>query len=255
MQEDTEKTFQKILEEAENDPNILAFWLDGSRGKGIIVHAESDYDCEMIVKDEVLSEYKDRYEKIGDPMIELGVETFDEFKNRVAWGSDTAWQRYCYVGIISPLVDKTGAVQKFFNEKAAIPESEKNKFIGEALDAYINQVHRSLKCFNLGLTTGARLEASESILPLLNVVFAIHGRIRPYYKYYEWELKNHPLNKLSIPGNEFTKLILSILENSSINAQQAILKEMEIVTRKEGYGAIWDSWGNQKIEWMKTYRG
>ena len=49
---------------------FFAFWLDGSRGKGIIKHAESDYDCMMIVKDETLVEYKTGYEKIGNPAFE-----------------------------------------------------------------------------------------------------------------------------------------------------------------------------------------
>jgi hypothetical protein len=250
---DAEKIFSKILKEAEDDPNILAFWLGGSRGKGIITHNESDYDCTMIVKDEVLQEYKDRYEKIGDPMVDLGVLALDEFKNGAAWGSDSAWQRYAYVEIKPALVDKTGEIQKIFNEKAGIPEIERERFIGRALDYYINEVYRSLKCFYVGQVAGARLEAAESVLPLLNIVFAIHGRLRPYYKYYEWELKNYPLTKLNISGEEFTKQVMVILESADIETQKKLLLEMETVTRKEGYGEVWDSWGAM-LAWMKNFK-
>ena len=250
---EAEKIFNRVLDEAKSDQNILAFWLDGSRGKGIIEHAESDYDCTMIVKDEVLAEYKERYEKIGNPAFELGVMTLDEFKNLAVWGSDTAWQSYNYVGLKTPLVDKTGQVQKLFEDKATILPSEIKKFISDALDYYINEVYRSLKCFRDGQIVGARLEASESVLPLLNTIFALHGRLRPYYKYYEWELKNFPLVKLGISGEEFTKMIFTILESADIKNQQKLLREIESVTRKEGYGQVWDSWGD-KIEWMNNFK-
>jgi hypothetical protein len=247
-----DKLFNKVLEEAKNDPNILAFWLDGSRGKGIIKHAESDYDCMMIVADGALNEYKSRYEKIGNPVFELGIMTLNEFEKFAAWDSDMFWYRYNYVGIKPPLVDKTGQIKGLFDEKANIPENVKRKFVSDALDYYINEVYRSLKCFRDGQIVGARLEASESILPLLNTVFAIHGRLRPYYKYYEWELKNYPLNKLSISGAEFTKQILIILESADIKVQQKLLMEIENITRKEGYGDVWDSWGD-KIDWMRRF--
>jgi len=245
------KLFEKTTQEAQNDPNIVAFWLDGSRGKGIMSHAESDYDCMMIVKEEVLSEYKERYEKI-DPAIELGVMTLEEFKDFAAWESDMNWYRYNYVWLKLPLVDKTGQIQGMIKEKATIPEDKRRKFISEELDAYINQVYRSLKCFRDGQNVGARLEASESIMPLIKLIFAIHGRLRPYYKYYEWELKNQPLNKLSISGEEFTNMMMAILESADAGTQKRLLNEIEMVTRKEGYGEVWDSWGD-KLDWMKNF--
>lgn len=52
----TEILFDQIVQDAFNGPNILAFWLDGSRGKGVITR-DSDYDCTMIVRDEVLDAY------------------------------------------------------------------------------------------------------------------------------------------------------------------------------------------------------
>ncbi len=123
--QEAKKIFDRVLENAKSDSNILAFWLDGSRGKGIIEHAESDYDCTMIVEDKALADYKTRYENMGNPDFEIGVLTLAEFKKLAAWGSDTAWQRYNYVGL-NPMVDKTGQLGKLFKEKASIPESEIN---------------------------------------------------------------------------------------------------------------------------------
>ena len=69
------RTFNAILREAKGDPNILGFWLDGSRGKGLLTE-DSDYDCVMLVNDDVLAEYKAQYEKQPDSKIELRVKTF-----------------------------------------------------------------------------------------------------------------------------------------------------------------------------------
>jgi Streptomycin adenylyltransferase len=43
----TEMLFNQIVKDAQKDPNILAFWLNGSRGKGVIT-PYSDYDCTMM---------------------------------------------------------------------------------------------------------------------------------------------------------------------------------------------------------------
>ena len=39
----------------------------------------------------------------------------------------------------------------------------------------------------------ARLDAAESVPWLLDVVFAMAGRVRPYNKYLPWELERHPV--------------------------------------------------------------
>lgn len=83
-----EASFNLILDEASDDLNILAFWLDGSRGKGF-ENEYSDYDCTMIVKEDVLNQYKSRYENSAVPEIDLTVTTLPQFREYAAWGSDT----------------------------------------------------------------------------------------------------------------------------------------------------------------------
>src|SRR5262249_39824882 len=206
------------LETAEQDPNILAFWLDGSRGKGLAT-SQSDYDCTMIVKDEVLDDYLRRYEGVGAPGIELSVLTLDGFKHSAAWGGPKAWERYNFAHL-KTLVDKTGEVQRLIEEKGTIPPAEIPRFIRHALDHYINQVYRSMKCTRAGQPAAARLEAAEGISPLLDAVFALNGRLRPYFKYIEWELENHPLLKLGIVPKNFLNDLLEILASGDIKIQQ-----------------------------------
>jgi hypothetical protein len=246
----TEDAFHKILEDARTDPNIIGFWLSGSRGKGLITN-NSDYDCVMLVKDQVLHNYKQRYGRLDDPNLELCVSTLEEQKHYAMWGSHSAWDRYNFAHL-KPLVDKTGQLLGLFEEKAGIPESERRGFIRGHLDGYINEVYRSLKCFRDGQTLGYRMQSAQSVTLLCTVLFALHGRVQPYPKYLEWELKNFPLEKMPLPPDELIRAILEIMETGSISAQQKLLVCIETMARTEGYGDVLDGWG-QKLSWMKTF--
>lgn len=174
------KLFNEILAATKSDPNIIGFFLDGSRGKGLIT-AYSDYDMVMVVKDSVKKEYKDKYGKLGRPDIEITVLTLDELKKDAAWDSPSVWNRYNYAHL-KVQVDKTGEVQKIVNEKALIPKDKRDTLINNSLDHYINQVYRSIKCLRDGNKTAANFEAAESIPPLLDAIFALEYRVKPYYK-------------------------------------------------------------------------
>jgi len=134
-----------------------------------------------------------------------------------------------------------------------IPESERHDFIASSLDDYINYVFRSVKCFRNQNIFGARLEASASIPSLLDVLFALHNRLRPFYGYLEKELKAYSLEKLPWPADEFLKKILLILSTADIKIQQEILKAMEKLSRREGFGKVFDDWKG-KNKWAMTYR-
>ena len=57
-----EEIFNEFVEEARKDPNIIGFFLSGSRGKGLATKY-SDYDIKVVVKDEVAKLYKKKYQK------------------------------------------------------------------------------------------------------------------------------------------------------------------------------------------------
>lgn len=249
--EPTEAEFQRLLHAAQEDANILAFWLAGSRGKGVVT-PHSDYDCAMVVKDEAFEQYRERYEDIGNPDIEVTVFTFNRFRRYATWGSPEAWDRYNFAHL-KALVDKTGEAQALIEDKATIPATESSTFVGRALDHYINQVYRSLKCVRDGQYIGARFEAAEGINPLLDAVFALNGRTRPYFKYLEWEFRHYPLLKLGIEPEEFVTVLFEILVSGDVTIQQALFGRIEGLFRAEGYGSVFESWC-EKLTWIKTFR-
>jgi len=249
MKSKSEK-FNQLLERVKVDVNIIGFFLIGSRGKSF-ENEHSDYDPIIIVKDDLVKILKDEFMKQKSEDIDLNVMSLSEFKDYAKWGSTFAWDRYAFLHV-KAIVDKTGEVQKLIEEKGLIPESERHNFIADSLDGYINQVFRSIKCIRNNNILGARLEASVSIPCLLDLVFALENRPKPFSGYLEKELKVYPLKKLPWPTDEFLQKILFILSTADIKTQQEFLKKIEILLRAEGFGKVFDEWKG-KDKWAMTY--
>ncbi|KKM89840.1 hypothetical protein LCGC14_1244630 [marine sediment metagenome] len=245
------KIFTNIYEEAQSDPNIIGFFLGGSRGKGFQT-AYSDYDTYIIVKDSIVKNYKERYPFRKYKGVDLIVFSLSEFKKCVPWGSPEAFGRYSF-SHVKALIDKNGKIQELLNEMAKVPEKYLSKFIAESLDAYINFLYRSLKCIRDGDIEAARLEAAISIPYFLDVVFAIHnGRLRPYYKYLKWELETFPLTKIPLDTGEIISMLMIILDSADLKTQQQLLRIIEEILRNEGFGKLFESWGSD-FPWMIAF--
>ena len=225
-----EADYNKLLEIAKKDKNLIGLVLGGSRGK----HAEtehSDYDVYLIVKDKSLDSYKNTF----------GIEAFtlDELKNKTPM-----WDRYNFT-YLQPVIDNSkGELQEVINFLGRLSEVEQKQAIAENLDTYINYFYRSFKNSRDGREFASKLDAAESLASMLTVVFALEGQIRPYNKYFEWELQKHPFTKLSMDGEEFIKLLQKIVNSGDIDAQKKIYFIIEPIAREQGYGNIYDAWDN-----------
>ncbi|GAG35513.1 unnamed protein product, partial [marine sediment metagenome] len=140
--------YEKIYEDFKRDPNIIGFFLGGSRGKGLQTKY-SDYDVYIIVKDNVIKKYKEGFPKHKYEGVDLLIFSCSEFKKYAQWGSSDAWDRYSF-SHVKVLIDKDGKIQELLDEKGKIPEKYLSKFIVGSLDAYINYLYRSLKCIRDG---------------------------------------------------------------------------------------------------------
>jgi len=246
----TDQQFRDLWKEAKANPDIIGFFLGGSRGKGF-QNSHSDYDLRMIVKDESAKTYQRKYEKITFKEIDLVVLSLSEFRTYALWGSPESWDRYDFTHV-KALVAKRSEIQKIIDEKGSIPKERQHDFIVYSLDAYINGVFRSVKCFRNQNETGARLEASTSLPYLLDLVFVLHRRPKPFYGYLERELKKYPLKKLPWSGKSFSKMLLTILSTADLKTQQKMLKAIEKLFRKEGFGHVFDGWEG-KDTWTMNY--
>lgn len=249
---DGEEVLNRLIEEAKNDPNILGFFLSGSRGKGFATKY-SDYDVIVIIKDKVAKKYKIKYKRRKIEKFGFTIFSFSEFKKHAKIGTPSEWDMPSYLHL-KAIIDKNGKIQKLIDEKGRIPKSKIKDYVSGYLDGYINYVYRSLKCFRDGNIVCARLEAAKTIELFLRIIFGLEGRVVPFYKYLEWELKNYPLRKFPTKPRELIKALLKILESGDIRSQQKLFKAIEKVFRKEGYRHVFDSWDSKAIEFIKSFR-
>ncbi|MFQ5986300.1 MAG: nucleotidyltransferase domain-containing protein [Thermoplasmata archaeon] len=264
-----EKIFARLQEEVREHPDVLGFFLGGSRGKGLVTR-HSDYDIYIVVKDGLVGPFTETLQRdlpvteaytwVGDESEKVSVGDFGSivvfslsgFERHAAVGSGYEWDRYNFAHI-KVLLDKNDRIQSLVDEKGRLPRDAIRDRVSRNLDGYINGVYRSLKCFRDGNAVGARLEASRSLHFLLEVLFGIEGRVAPYYKYLAWELERFPLPELGMASEAFVGSLMKLLENGHVATQQTLFRTTERLCRNEGYGSILDDWGPD-LDWIRTYR-
>jgi len=242
--------YEKILKEAQESSEVVALILLGSRGKGF-ENEYSDYDMMMITPNEYVDIIK-KYEGKKIENVDLTIKSLSDFRNFADWETPESWDRYNYAHV-KILVDKTNnELMKIINEKGYIPDDKKSKFIDWWIDGYVNGVYRSVKCIRNKNLFGAHLEAVNSMLDLLTLVFGINGRHRPFLGYVEKELKMYPLENLPWSTEEFVEKIKFVLETADLKTQQDLLLGIEKMSREIGHGRMFDGWEG-KDKWAMEY--
>jgi hypothetical protein len=115
----------------------------------------------------------------------------------------------------------------------------------EPLDGYVNSYYRSAKNARAGLGLATLLDAQESIPHYLQFLFAVHGRVRPYNKWLEWELQEHPL-----PVAVDLARLEKIARTGDLTEQQALFRDTEALAREHGHGATIDGW-EPDVAWLR----
>ena len=122
-----------------------------------------------------------------------------------------------------------------YARQATLSADEAARHARTSLDGYVNQVYRCVKSRRDGFADAALLDELESVPWLLETVFALHGRLRPYNKYLRWELERFPLPD---PWNE-------ALRPGQVGAASLrLFPAMEALVRRRGHGDVLDEWGS-----------
>jgi len=217
-----------LLREAAQDENVIGVVLFGSRARGAYVDDDSDWDVYVVVREH----RGDRPFRRGQ-QIETVELTLEELR-------DPEGQRY-HLAWLAPQLDKTGEVTEALLELTSVDPTS----AAQPLDAYINSYYRSAKNARAGLELAALLDAQESITWYLEFLFAVHGRLRPYNKWLEWELQEHPLTvELDLVRLE------RIADTGALEDQQALFRETEALARAQGHGATIDGW-EPDVAWLR----
>ena len=237
-----EEKYQALIAEAREYPQVEGVVLGGSRGKDATFLTEhSDYDVFVILSDASDDAVRKHFERYASPTFDVRVCSVSEFKDYAAWGTEYSWDRYNFAHN-TPLIDKTGNIAPLVKDKGTLPEAVQKKFVTDALDAYINSVYRSAKYWRDGKSFAALLDASESLPYLMDALYGLEGRVKPYNKYFEWELLNHPLACLPWRADEFMRDYTTILTTGDLVTQERIFTHVKRLFGEHGYAETIDAW-------------
>jgi predicted nucleotidyltransferase len=181
---------QAALDElvARGDPSVVGLVLSGSAARGMATE-RSDVDVYVVRDDDI------ERETIRTPSIDEIQWSLTDLEQVDRYGTGDWYFRWSFA-YAQVLRDETGGrVAEAVRRQAAVDDDEQRWVLvdQDRLDGYVNFAYRALKSHRDGRLPEARLDAAESLPWLLDVVFALAGRLRPYNKYLPWELREHPL--------------------------------------------------------------
>lgn len=232
--------------DAEHGEQLVGLVLTGSAGRGLAT-ARSDVDLYVVLADTGMGQRTtDRSPAIDEIPVALSeLETVPPF------GTEGWWSRWSFAWA-PVLLDRTaGQVPAALERLATVTPDEAEAILIEhdRLDGWLNYAYRALKNDRDGRTLERRLDAAESMPWLLDVIFSLGGRVRPYHKYLPWELREHPL-----PGwdaEELLSLLTATLDGDP-DAIRATFRQVEPLCRafddrrsEARLTAIIDSWGDE----------
>ena len=209
LRSDQRETVQGLVDRnlAAHGDDLLGVVLSGSAGRDLAT-GRSDLDVVVVLTDEAAAERStDR-----SPDVDEIVDPWSELVTVSPFGTEGWWYRWSYAWA-PVLLDRTGgALADAVRRQATLDPDEADAVLvdHDRLDGWINVAYRALKSDRDGRALEARLDAAESVPWLLDVVFAIAGRVRPYNKYLPWELRTHPL--AGWPAEELLALVQRSLD-------------------------------------------
>lgn len=230
--------------DARHGDDLLGVVLSGSVGRGLGTE-RSDLDVYVVLAD-TAGRGTARSPLVDE--IPIGIQ---ELEAVPPFGSDGWWQRWSFAW--APiLLDRTGGrLEQAIHRQATLTREEQAAILADhdRLDGWLNFAYRSLKSERDGRHREARLDAAESLPWLLDVIFALGGRVRPYNKYLAWELREHPLDGL--PAETTVALLDSTLAGDP-DALRAAFERVESACsafdREQGGTALTDviaAWGDE----------
>ncbi|MGV9991581.1 hypothetical protein [Streptomyces sp. NPDC003374] len=229
-------TYAAFVELATADPAVVGLVLKGSRAHDGMATPHSDHDLYVVLADGATTGLT-RFAGLRTAELDLVVVSLTEFRAAGMPG----FERYALARARIVLDRLDGGIALILADKARLGADEAFQDAGGRLDAYANSLYRSLKNHRDGQALAARLDAADSVRFLLELLFALDRRPRPYNKYLEWELARRPL-----PGWDTGTLLRAVDRVSATgdpSLQRQLFALVEAAARKAGHGDVLDAWG------------
>ena len=206
----------------------------------MFVTDRSDFDVFVIVR-----RPDDRWRFIYAAPVEMVQLLLEDFESYGLPDGRDAWNRPAFLFARVEVDRLDGAIEGIVERKRRLTPDETKRIAGESLDDYINTLYRSLRNLEAGRGLEGRLDAIESLSPLLTTAFALDGRVRPFNKWLRYDLDREPLTMDGV-----LELVERIVRDPSSDAQRAVFRDIERHARSLGYGAAIDDW-EPYVPWLR----
>jgi hypothetical protein len=223
------------------DPDVVGLVLKGSQAHDGMVTRYSDHDLYVILADGATTDLT-RFAGHRTPELDLVISLTD-FR-----AASSGFERYALARATVVLDRLGGGITQILADTARLSAGEAPRSAAEWLDAYANSLYRSVKNDRDGHGLATRLDAADSIRFLLELLFALDRRPRPYNKYLTWELARYPL-----PGwdtDELLNAVESITRTGDVHLQRRLFGQVEAAARHAGHSEVLDAWG-EDLELMR----
>jgi predicted nucleotidyltransferase len=233
----------RVLAALRADPDVLGVVLVGSRAIGApIEQPSSDWDLRVIVRDAAYAGAVARLATPHGAPVEVAVMRLTTFERMTEPASPLAWDRPSYLHARIELDRLDGRVEALVGLCASLSPSEARSRAAHELDGYINAYFRSIKNAAIGLGLASRLDAAESIGPLLTALFAIHDRVRPFNRHLELELERRPLGGGWLAAPVLLPRLERIVATGELARQAALFRDVERLARRNDLADVIESW-------------
>ncbi len=248
----TDLVIQALIAEAMADPDVIGLVLTGSRAIGA-TGPDSDYDVVFVVTDEAMARYEET--KTFPPR---GITLPSSISRKDMWNeAPRSLQLETIVAWMLPtwaeariLYDRAGETERLFAPLRFMSADRAKSAAAGFYDDYLNGFFRSLKCWRRGNTLGGHLEAAQSADSLLNLLFALEQRWRPYSSRLIFHL--HHLAGQCWQSGELDAFLLDLISTGNPTRQQALMRRIATLLRERGYDHVYDDWEgqiDQALEW------
>lgn len=249
--DERERRYQELIAYAREESAVVGLYVFGSRAREDELRDDhSDYDVGVVLQDGdgVLDAFDARWPYVHGASVEIARATLAELRSVAHYGRHDEWSRYLY-SRVNLVIDKTGEVGAILHEKRSVPEDVREQVVRDALDGYINFTYRSMRYRMVGAVEGARLDAAESLPPLLTAIFAMDGRVRPFNKYLASELREQPLSESPWAADRLIPQLMALLAGDILH-QQALFRDVDDVARNRGFAEAIEEW-QPDVAWLR----
>jgi hypothetical protein len=236
----TDPILQPLIAAAAADPQIEGVILSGSRGAGV-EDGESDYDLEWVLTDAAFDWRTECGEQmhvsrdLAQPLLDISYTCLRKLAQIAA---DASWPLPGYT-TARILYDKTGALSQALQAMVTMPEQRARADVLSWFDAYINAFYRSLKAWRRGNELGGRLQAAESSMHLVRVLFALERRWPPYHDRLVRQLDM--LASQGWPPGYLHDALLRLVQTGDPKFQQELEAQVEALLRARGFEVnLWE---------------